>query len=326
MTVLAVDRVRHAGEAVVAVVAANRYIAEDALAEIDVDYEPLPVVADVDSALRPGATLVNPAWPDNVAAHFVLARGDVDAAFRAADRVVATRLTIPRSTLTPIENRGVLAVPDRRSGGVLVWSSTQQPHYLRGALELLMAIPGDLIRVVAPDVGGGFGVKSMVYPEELLIPVLALALGRPVRWTDTRRENFVSALHSRDQRLDIELALRSDGTLLGLRDRFVMDAGCSNLEGLVCPYNTAAHLPGPYRIPALRIESLTVLTNKVPNAAHRGAGRPDATSWGRRTCRTTSAFPTETDGPSSLMATAGGAWRTLPPRSVGVASVHASRN
>ncbi|MEA2622484.1 MAG: aerobic carbon-monoxide dehydrogenase large subunit [Chloroflexota bacterium] len=276
MHVLARDRVRHAGEAIAAVVATDRYVAEDALAEIEVDYEPLTVVSDIDAALEPGAPLVNEDWPDNVAARFVVEKGDVDAAFRAADRVVTARLTIPRSTLTPIENRGVVAEPDRRSGGLTVWSSTQQPHYLHRALEELLGIPGDAIRVVAPDVGGGFGVKSMVYPEELLVPVLALALGRAVRWTDTRRENFVSAVHSRDQRHDIELALRADGTLLGLRDRFVVDAGCSNIEGLVCPYNTAAHLPGPYRIPALRIESLTVLTNKVPNAAHRGAGRPEA--------------------------------------------------
>lgn len=273
---LAIDKVRYVGEPVVAVVATDRYLADDAARQVVVDYEPLPVLVDVQRSLDPDAPLLNEDWGDNLAARFVIGAGDVDAAFAAADHVVRRRISLPRSTPTPIENRGVVAVPDRRSGGITVWSASQQPHWLRDGLTRVLGITGGRIRVVAPDVGGGFGIKSMVYPEELLIPTLALRYRKPVRWTDTRRENFVAATHARDQHHDIELAVQADGTILGLRDRYLVDSGASNVECLVCPYNTAAHLPGPYRIPSLRIECLAVLTNKTPNAAARGAGRPEA--------------------------------------------------
>jgi len=273
---LADEKVRYVGEPVAAVVATDRYLADDAARLVVVDYEPLPVVTDPEQGLAVDAPLLNEEWGDNLAAHFVTGNGDVDAVFAAAERIVSRRIALPRSTPTPIENRGVVAVPERRTGGVTVWSASQQPHWLRDGLVRVLGITGGRIRVVAPDVGGGFGIKSMVYPEELLVPTLALRYGRPVRWTDTRRENFVTATHARDQIHDIELALRPDGTILGLRDRFLVDAGASNVECLVCPYNSAAHLPGPYRIPALRLECLTVLTNKSPNAAARGAGRPEA--------------------------------------------------
>jgi aerobic carbon-monoxide dehydrogenase large subunit len=273
---LADDKVRYVGEPVAIVVATSPYLADDAARTVEVDYETLPVVVDVEHALEPGTPLLNDDWGDNLAAHFVIVKGDLDAAFDAADRIVRQRIRLPRSTPTPIENRGVVAVPDRRSGGVSVWSASQQPHWLRDGLERVLGIPGDRIRVVAPDVGGGFGIKSMVYPEELIVPTIALRLGRPVRWSDTRRENFVSATHARDQVHDLEIAVRADGTILALRDRYFVDAGASNVECLVCPYNTAAHLPGPYRIPAMRLECLTVVTNKTPSAAARGAGRPEA--------------------------------------------------
>jgi carbon-monoxide dehydrogenase large subunit len=273
---LADDKVRYAGEPVVAIVAADRYLADDAAHAVVVDYEPLPVVIDAERSLDHDSPLINEDWGDNLAAQFVIGAGDTDEAFAHADRVVRRQISLPRWTPTPVENRGAVAVPERRSGGITVWSASQQPHWLRDALTRVLGLTGGRIRVVAPDVGGGFGVKSMVYPEELLVATLALRYGRPVRWTDTRRENFVSATHARDQHHDIELALRADGTILGLRDRFLVDAGASNVECLVCPYNSAAHLPGPYRIPNLRIECLTALTNKTPNAAARGAGRPEA--------------------------------------------------
>ncbi|HET7026227.1 MAG TPA: xanthine dehydrogenase family protein molybdopterin-binding subunit [Candidatus Limnocylindrales bacterium] len=273
---LADDKVRYVGEPVAIVVATDPYLADDAARAVEVDYETLPVVVDPERAAEPGSPLLNDDWGDNLAAHFVVDKGDVEAAFERADRIVRQRIHLPRSTPTPIENRGVVAVPDRRSGGVTVWSASQQPHWLRDGLERVLGIPGDLIRVVAPDVGGGFGIKSMVYPEELIVPTVALRLDRTIRWTDTRSENFVAATHARDQIHDLEIALRADGTILGLRDRYFVDAGASNVECLVCPYNTAAHLPGAYRIPAMRLECLTVLTNKTPNAAARGAGRPEA--------------------------------------------------
>jgi carbon-monoxide dehydrogenase large subunit len=258
---LAEDKVRYVGEPVVAVVATDRYLAEDALGQVIVDYEPLSVVVDPEASLSPGATLINDDWGDNLAAHFVIRAGEPERAFASAERVVRRRIAMPRSTPTPIENRGAVALPDRRSGGITVWSASQQPHWLRDALERILKLRGGRVRVIAPDVGGGFGIKSMVYPEELLVPTLALRYRRPVRWTDTRRENFVSATHARDQIHDIEIAVRADGAITGLRDRYLVDAGASNVECLVCPYNTAAHLPGPYR---------------TPNAAARGAGRPEA--------------------------------------------------
>jgi carbon-monoxide dehydrogenase large subunit len=272
---LASEKVRYVGEPVAALVATDRYLAEDALAAIEVDYQLLAVITDPSAAMEADAVLINEEWGENIAAHFVINKGDVQAAFTAATRVVRTHVTMPRSTLTPIENRGVVVQPEARTGGVTVWSSTQQPHWLRDALVDVLRLPSDLIHVIAPDVGGGFGVKSMVYPEELLVPLLALRLQAPIRWTEGRMENFISAIHGRDQHHEIELAVAADGAILGLRDRYLVDAGANNVEGLVCSYNTASHLQGPYRIPALSIECDVVVTNKVPNAAHRGAGRPE---------------------------------------------------
>lgn len=273
---LADGRVRHAGEAVAAVVATDRYRAQDAAREVLVAIDPLPVLTDPAAALEPGAPLLNPEWGDNRAVHFVVAAGDVDAAFAGAHAVVRKRLRYGRAICTPIEGRGILASPDRRSGGLTVWSSSQQPHWLRDALERTLRIPGDRLRVVAPDVGGGFGLKSMVYPEELLVPRLALRLGRPVKWIETRTENLTSATHTRDQVHEIELAVEADGTIRGLRDRYLIDGGVGSVESIVVPYNTACHLPSGYRIPAMRIECTVAVTNKPASAAERGAGRPEA--------------------------------------------------
>lgn len=273
---LAAERVRYAGEAVAAVVATDRYLAEDAARTVGLDIEPLPVLTDPIAALEPGAPLLNPEWGDNRAVHFVVAAGDTDAAFASADLVVRRTFRHGRAICTPIETRGVAALPDRRGEGLTVWSSSQQPHWLRDALERTLRIPGDRLRVVAPDVGGGFGLKSMVYPEELLIPRLALLIGRPVKWVETRRENLTSATHTRDQVHEIELAVDRDGTIRGLRDRYVIDGGVGSVESIVVPYNTACHLPGAYRIPAMRIECTVGVTNKPPSAAERGAGRPEA--------------------------------------------------
>ncbi len=273
---LAAEKSRYAGEALAAVIATDRYLAEDAARTVLVDYEPLPVLADPVKSLEPGAPLLNDDWGDNRAVHFVVQGGDVDAAFANAEVVVSRHLRFGRAICTPIENRGVAALPDRRGEGLTVWSSSQQPHWLRDALERTLRIPGDRLRVVAPDVGGGFGLKSMVYPEELLIPRLALTLGRPLKWIETRRENLTSATHTRDQVHDIEMAVDRDGTIRGVRDRFVIDGGVGSVESIVVPYNTACHLPGAYRIPAMRMECTVGVTNKPPSAAERGAGRPEA--------------------------------------------------
>jgi len=273
---LAAERVRYVGEPVAAVVAADRYLAEDALDLIAAEYEPLPVVVDAEAALAPDAPLLHPEWGDNVEARFRVTKGDPDAAFRAADHVVRERVYIGRVAGHPLEPRGVLAEPDLAHGGLTVWSSNQAPHWLRDAIADTFGLAPERVRAIAPTVGGGFGTKSMVYPEELLVPRLALLLRRVVKWVDDRHEHFLTAIQARDQVHDVELALRADGTILGLRDRYLVDAGASNVEALIVPYNTAAHLQGPYRIPSLHLDCTCVVTNKAPLSSYRGAGRPEA--------------------------------------------------
>ncbi len=272
---VAVDRVRYVGEAVAVVLATSRYLAEDAAERVVVDYEPLPVVADVAMACRPDALRLHPDWPDNLSARVVVGTGDVAAAFARADRVVRRRFRVQRLTGVPLETRGTLAQPGP-DGRLTVWSATQTPHALREVLAHRLGLDRDRIRVVAPDVGGGFGIKGLVYPEEVVVAWLAVEHGRAVKWIEDRREHFLSAIHSRAQEHEVELALRADGTILGLRDHFTIDMGAYNPLGLVQPYNSCAHLAGPYRVPALALEAECYVTNKAPLAPYRGAGRPEA--------------------------------------------------
>lgn len=271
---LAPGRVRYVGEPVAAVLATSPYAAADGAREVYVDYEPREPVVDFEGSRNLLGGPLNDGWPDNLAARFTIRKGDVELAFARAEHVVSGTFSTGRQTGTPIEPRGVVADP---TGPVFtVWSSSQAPHWLRNALASHFGLdPGEL-RVVAPDVGGGFGIKSMVYPEEWLIPELARRTASPVKWVETRTENFLAAVHARDQRHHIELALSGDGRFLGLRDRFTTDAGAANLESLIVPYNTAAHLQGTYRIPAALIVHESYLTNKAPLSAYRGAGRPEA--------------------------------------------------
>ena len=271
---LAPGHVRYVGEPVAAVLATDPYAAADGARGVFVDYEPLTPVVDIDDSVDVRGGPLNDGWPDNLAARFVIRKGDVDGAFREADHVVRGTFRTGRQTGTPIEPRGVLADPTRPV--FTVWSSNQAPHWLRDALADHLGLAGRRVRVIAPDVGGGFGIKSMVYPEEMLVPELARRLGSPVKWVETRTENFLAAVHARDHRHHMELALTEQGEFLGLRDRFLADAGASNLESLIVPYNTAAHLQGTYRIPSALIVSETHLTNKAPLSAYRGAGRPEA--------------------------------------------------
>ena len=270
---LAPGRVRYVGEPVAVVVATSAYAAADGARNVYVDYEPREPVVDIDQSRALLGGPLNEDWPDNLAARFVIRKGDVDLAFSQADHVVSGTFRTGRQTGTPIEPRGVLADPTRPV--FTVWSSNQAPHWLRDALADYFGLDTSEIRVVAPDVGGGFGIKSMVYPEELLVPEMARRLGSPVKWVETRTENFLAAVHARDQRHHMELALTSEGAFLALRDRFVTDAGAANLESLIVPYNTAAHLQGTYRVPSALIVSESYLTNKSPLSAYRGAGRPE---------------------------------------------------
>ena len=175
-----------------------------------------------------------------------------------------------------MECRGVAAAYDVRTDAYTVWSSTQVVHWVRSEIAGTLGVPEGRIRVIAPDVGGGFGVKGHVYPEDMLIPFLARMTGRPVRWVEERREHVLCSCHSRDQRHEAEVAFDEEGRILAVKDRFVVDCGAWNPLGVAVVYNTAAHLPGPYRIPHFSVEARVAATNKAPNAPYRGAGRPEA--------------------------------------------------
>jgi carbon-monoxide dehydrogenase large subunit len=270
------DTVRYVGEPVALVVAESRYAAEDALERIAVEYDPLPVVVDVEAGIRPEAPRIHEDWPDNLAVSFTAQVGDPDAVFRTAPVVIAERIAVQRYAGMPLEPRAVLAVPDTRDGGIAVWDSTQLPHLVQKTLMEALGLPAHRVRVVTPDVGGGFGTKCSIYPEDVLIPVAAMRLGHPVKWVETRREHLQSATHSREQLHDVKLAATREGVILALDDRFLLDQGVYNPWGIVQPYNTVGHMLGPFRIPHARFEAKSVVTNKTPHAPYRGAGRPEA--------------------------------------------------
>ena len=272
---LAMDTARYVGEPVAILVARDPYVVQDALDLARVSYEARPAILDVEAGLRPGTPLVHDAWGDNVAVAFRHAIGDVEGALRGAAVVVRERLRMHRSAGVPLEPRAVLAVPEPR-GGITVWASTQMPHLLQRALIDALGWPAHQVRVVAPDVGGGFGTKCSIFPEDVLVPLLAARLRRPVKWVETRREHFLAASHSREQLHDAELAATRDGQVLALRDRFLLDQGAYNPWGIVQPYNTVAHMLGPYRVRHFAVEGRSVVTNKTPHAPYRGAGRPEA--------------------------------------------------
>jgi carbon-monoxide dehydrogenase large subunit len=267
---------RFVGEIVALVVADSRYLAEDAAEAIDVEWEPLPPVVDMVAAAERAGPRLYADWPDNVAVGFSHSVGDPDGAFRGADVVLRERFRIQRYVGMPIEPRGVVAAFDHRDGTLTTWNSTQVAHFVQQGLATALAMPAHRIRVIAPDVGGGFGTKACGYAEDALIPIAALMLDRPVKWSEDRREHMTAAAHGRDQVHDLALAARRDGTILGVRDSIWLDFGAYNAWGIVLPYNTVAHLLGPYRVGSLRVDVKGVVTNKTPNAPYRGAGRPEA--------------------------------------------------
>jgi aerobic carbon-monoxide dehydrogenase large subunit len=273
---LARGKVHYVGEPLAIVVAEDRHRAEDAVDLIDVGYEELPVVADPNEALKVGATLVHDESKDNVVFSFEVNKGNIDQALRDAPCTLRERFRHHRYCAAPLEGRGVVAWVEPKTNILTVWSSTQMPHLVRRQIAAQLNLPEETVRVIAPDIGGGFGPKVFVYPEEILVPFVALQLGRPVKWIEDRREHFISTAHGRDQVHDVELAFDETGRILGLRDRFTLDNGAYNPMGLTDAYNTAAHLQGPYKIPSLSVSGTCVSTNKVPNAPYRGAGRPEA--------------------------------------------------
>ncbi len=269
------DVVRYVGEIVAMALAPDRALAEDACELVEVDYEELPPVTDMLAAAAPPSSLIHPEWGSNVAVEFATGFGDADRAFREADVTVRERFHVQRYVGMPLETRGVVAQWDPRDGTLTAWNGTQVVHFVQQGLASALELPPHKVRVIAPDVGGGFGTKANGYPEDLLIPVAAIASKRPVKWTEDRREHMMASAHARHQIHDIEIAAQRDGTMLAVRDRIWLDLGAYNSWGIVLPYNTVAHLLGPHRVANLSVECRGVVTNKTPNAPYRGAGRPE---------------------------------------------------
>ncbi|GAB2749566.1 molybdopterin-dependent oxidoreductase [Salinifilum aidingensis] len=272
---MAVDTVRFAGEPVAVVVATDRAAAEDALERIDVDYEPAEAVADVEEALR-GGPLVHEQFGTNECYTWGLDNGDVQAAFANADVTVSERYVQQRLQPTPMEPRAVVATPDLGGGGFTLHSSTQIPHILRGVLAAVCSVPESKLRVVAPDVGGGFGGKLNVYPEECLALALARRLGAPVKWVADRSEDSQAMTHGRGQVQYVDLAATNEGRLLGMRVRILADMG-AYLQLLTpgIPLLSAFIFPGVYSFDAFSIECRGVFTNRTPTDSYRGAGRTE---------------------------------------------------
>ena len=272
---IAGPKVRHAGEAVAVVVADDVYRAADAAEVVDVRYAVLPAVATVEAALAKGAARVFDEWPDNVAGPSAGAVGDVTRGFAQAHVVVEARLSVPRVAAMPIEPRGVVAQPDAPDGRLTVWASTQMPFAVRSAVAAALDLAEEQVRVIAPDVGGGFGAKGHVYPEDVLIPAVARRLGRAVKWIETRREHFLATAPDRDQHHQLRLGVASDGAIAAIETTFTRDGGAYPVLGDVITLNTINHLPGPYRVAHLKGSAVNVVTHKTFTGAYRGAGRPE---------------------------------------------------
>ncbi|MFI4948099.1 MAG: xanthine dehydrogenase family protein molybdopterin-binding subunit [Alphaproteobacteria bacterium] len=273
---LAHDKVRHVGEAVAIIVAESRDQAEDAAELVTVDLDELPAVVDPEAALASGAPLVHERFQTNLIGEFSVEKGDAAAALAAAPHRLKRRFYHHRYAAVPLECRGVVGAYDARTDAMTIWSSTQIVHWLRREVATILGFAEERVRVIALDVGGGFGGKGHVYPEDLLIPFVARRLKRPVRWIEDRREHFMAATHSRDQLHDVEIGFDDEGHILAIRDDYIVDCGAWNPIGSGVAYNTAVHLTGPYRIPHVAASGRIVATTKVPNAPYRGAGRPEA--------------------------------------------------
>ncbi|TMC77997.1 MAG: xanthine dehydrogenase family protein [Chloroflexi bacterium] len=270
------DKARYAGDAVAAVVAESRDAAKRAADAVTVDYEPLPVVVDATKALEPGAPIVHEEMKSNLVFTYPVKGGDVDKAFRDADVKVKLRLVNQRLIPNAMEPRA--AVAKFEAGELTLWSTTQIPHFVQLIVALNLGLSQNKVRVIAPEVGGGFGSKLQVYAEELIVGHLAKTLGRPVKWTEERREGYLATIHGRDHVSDVELAAKRDGTILGLRVRTVANMG-AYLQAFAPGIPTILHVfvvPGAYRIPAFDYEMRGAYTNTTPVDAYRGAGRPES--------------------------------------------------
>jgi carbon-monoxide dehydrogenase large subunit len=272
---IATGKVCHAGEAVAAVVAADPYIAADTLAHIEVEYEPLPAIVDLEQALQPEAALVHEEFGTNVAYRFRF--GEVDDTFSGADVVVRQRMENQRLIPNSMEPRGIVAEYRPADERFVVWMSTQGPHLVRTQLASMLNIPEHRIQVIAPEVGGAFGAKLNIYGDELLAIVLAGQLGRPIKWIEERSEHMVATSHGRGQVAWLEAGIKRDGTITALRLRILADMGAyHHVLTPIAPLQTATLITGCYTIPALAVEITGVFTNKTPTDPYRGYGRAEA--------------------------------------------------
>jgi len=269
------DKARHIGDPLAVVIAESRYIAEDALEDIIVDYEPLEAVVDLEKALEPDAPLVYDDLDSNLAAHVIQEKGNYEAAREQADVVIKRRIVIDRGAAAALENRGVVAAWDAKSQQLTVWDTTQAPIPIRNGIAAMLGLSEHQVRVIAPFIGGGFGPKIMMdQPEEVLVPWAAVKLNRPVKWIEDRRENFIGTTQERGQIHDAEIAVTRDGRILGLRDVFLHDTGAYDPYGLTVPLNTQSHALSAYDVPNYYTEFRVVFTNKMIVTPVRGAGRP----------------------------------------------------
>ena len=271
---LAKDKVRHVGEPLAVVLAQSRYLAEDALADILVELDPLPVVVDLEKALDDAASRVHDDVRGNVAAHVRQGRGNYAAARARAEHIISRRFHYDHGASSPIETRGIVANWDGRANQLTVWDTTQAPVFLRNGLAAMLGLSERQVRVIAPFVGGGFGPKIMLfYPEEVVIPWAAMQLNRPVKWIEDRLEHFFATTQERGQTHDAEIALTRDGRILGVKDVFLHDTGAYNPYGLTVPINSQCTLLGPYVIPNYDSTFTAIFTNKPIVTPYRGAGR-----------------------------------------------------
>jgi aerobic carbon-monoxide dehydrogenase large subunit len=280
---LATNKVCYVGQAVAVVVAQDPHVARNAVELMAVDYDPLSPILDPHEAVQDDAPIIHAALGTNVAMRVRQRAGDLEGAFARADHVVRQPYLVPRLAPAPLETRGVIAHYQPQEDLLVVWNSTQAPHRVKHYLSQLLNRPERTLRVIAPDVGGSFGVKDCIFPEDVLVPYLALRLGRPVQWVEDRRENML-AYHGRGMTLDVEVAVRRDGVILGLRVHIVADLGAYFLlTTSSAPFNACRRITGPYHIPAVDVELLGVVTNKTPTGAYRGTGSPEAALCMERT-------------------------------------------
>ena len=273
--ILSGKEVAFVGEAMAMVVAKSRAIAEDAVALIDVEYEPLPVLSDIRAAVADASVTIRREASTNVLNRLKVAYGDIGAAFASAPHVFREELWQHRGCAHPMETRGVVAEP-RPDGGINVWSSTQMPNDLLTTIVEATGLPEDVVRVITPDVGGGFGPKYCIYPEEVAIAAAALLTRRSLKWVEDRREHAMTAVQERDQYWTLDIAVDDDGRILGIRGGLIHDQGAYALKAVNLPYNSATAVPGPYIVPAYDVDVIIGFTNKVPASSVRGAGYPQA--------------------------------------------------